>query len=139
MKIGFDLDGTLDKPAIANLCNAMLDAGHEVHIITGVFDEAGEWQSSDAKFTKLRRIGVEANFYENRAFYPHVKHGPYAYLHVLHAVDVSFGLDYRLRDLGLRKGDLSHKLGLEIFLDDSETYMKMMPVMNGGITLLQVH
>lgn len=134
MKIGFDLDGTLDKPALANLCNAMLQAGHEVHIITGIFAEAGAWQGLDAKKDKLNRIGVPAVTGE-LGWAPG---NGIALLHALTAVDVSFGLDYRLRDLGLRKGDLSHKLGLEVFLDDSETYMKMMPVMNGGLTLLHV-
>jgi hypothetical protein len=130
MKIGFDLDGTLDKPALANLCNAMLQAGHEVHIITGIFAEAGAWQGVDAKLAKLERIGVPAQ----QGLAPYGA----ATLWPLVAVDVSFGLEYRLRDLALRKGDLSHKLGLEVFLDDSETYMKFMPVMNGGLTLLHV-
>jgi hypothetical protein len=138
MKIGFDLDGTLDKPAIALLANSLLSAGHEVHIITGIFIESGDWQSKQAKFEKLKRIGIE--FVDVDDYWPAKKlPGGQAILHCLFAVDASMGIDYRLRDLGLRKGALSEKLGLQIFLDDSETYMKMMPLMNGGITLLQVH
>jgi len=128
------LDGTLDKPALANLCNALLKAGHEVHIITGIFAEAGAWQGVEAKKDKLLRIGVPAVTSEF-GWYPG---NGVALMHPLTAVDVTFGLEYRLRDLALRKGDLSHKLGLEVFLDDSETYMTFMPVMNGGITLLHV-
>lgn len=144
MKIGWDLDGTLDKPALRDLCLALLKAGVETHIITGIFDEAGNWQSEGAKRAKLRRLGIpfkerldiETDFADNVTMIDSVE--PAAFLHMLHAVKPEAGLDYRLRDLGLRKGELSERLGLDIFLDDSETYTKIMPAMNGAITILKV-
>jgi hypothetical protein len=142
MTVGFDLDGTLDKPALRNLCNALLKAGHEVHIITGIFREAGDWQSSGAKHDKLDALGIAHEVHDNIGGESIVMlygpEGPRAILHTLYAVKETFPLDYRLRDLGLRKGALSQKLGLDLFFDDSETYMKMMPCMDGNVTLLHV-
>ena len=146
MKIGFDLDGTLDNPAIRDLAKALLAAGHEVHIITGLFIEAGEWQSSSAKHAKLERLGI-SHFTEEMIGCCDKQpltmcygdpEAPAARLHMLYAVPETFPIDYRLRDLGLRKGNLSQQLGLDIFLDDSETYMKMMPCMDGNVALLHV-
>ena len=116
MKIGFDLDGTLDRPAVAALCKALIAAGHEVHIISGCFDEAGQWQDVIAKQKKLYRLGI----------YPLV-------CHVIHAVDhKQFDRDYRLVDLGLRKGAYISEQGIEIMFDDSELYCKTMPSMCGA-------
>jgi hypothetical protein len=120
------------------LANALLNAGHEVHIITGIFDEAGDWQSETAKITKLHHIGVPFITVTSLSQgFPLANRT--ATLHMLHAVGPEFPIDYRLRDLGLRKGDLSQKLGLEVFLDDSKTYVEMMPAMDGNVTILQVH
>jgi hypothetical protein len=138
MKFAFDLDGTLDKPALASLANVLLKAGHEVHIFSGVFLEAGEWQSAASKFAKLKRLGIETNFVENAKHYPVGTYGNYAILHCLNAVDPSFGRDYRLADLGLRKGALSDKLRIDVIFDDSEIYVKMIPAMNGRVTVLHV-
>lgn len=140
MKVGFDLDGTLDKDAIAKVCTALLLGGHEVYIITGIFNEAGAWQSSDAKFKKLARLGIPFVWIrDDNEGLSWTSRGPNtAKLITLHAVDPSFGVEYRLRDLGLRKGALTEELGIELFFDDSELYMEMMPKMNGGVTLLHV-
>lgn len=132
MRIGFDLDGTLDRPALAELAKSLLADGHEVHIITGVFDEAGDWQNGAAKYVKLVGLGIQCHEY------PAVRQHGTAMLHVLHAVDVSFGLEYRLRDLGLRKGALCHKFGITMFFDDSETYCEMLPKMSGSTQVLHV-
>ncbi len=159
MKIGFDLDGVLDRPAMAALLKVLLEAGVEVHIITGIFDEAGEWQSEKSKRDKLARIGIPTGI-DTVTFVAscRMSAGMQAYdtfgtpvvvssvqaakgaptVHFLHAVDPSFGLDYRLRDLGLRKGELSDRLGLDLMIDDSQLYCDVMRVMNGGLTVLQV-
>lgn len=148
MKIGFDLDGTLDRPAIRDMALALIEAGHEVHIITGVFLEAGEWQSAEQKRQKLTRLGI--SFEEPMGdsiwvrtptpeFFLQPGMAKYAKLHVLNAVDgKEFDREYRLVDLGLRKGALCEKLGITLFLDDSETYCKFIPAMSGGTTVLRV-
>lgn len=146
MRVAFDLDGTLDRPAIRDLALVLLKAGHEVHIITGVFLEAGEWQSTAEKRKKITRLGIpyEEQFPSDIAApsvivrseegYEH-----YAVLHVLNAVDgEKYDREYRLVDLGLRKGALCEKLGITLFIDDSETYCKFVPAMSGGTTVLHV-
>lgn len=135
MKIGFDLDGTLDRPQILALAKALLAAGHEVHVITGVFLEAADWQDGDAKRKKLLRLGLP--FKENPATAS--EHASQrAVLHILSAVPATFDRDYRLADLGLRKGELCERLGIELFIDDSEKYVEMIPKMAGGTSVLHV-
>jgi hypothetical protein len=137
MKVAFDLDGTLDKPAVADLARALLYGGHDVHILTGIFLEAGEWQSLEAKKEKLGRIGIlfETDD-DNDGVFSRFR---VAKLHGMEAVDQSYPLEYRLRDLGLRKGALCEKLGIDLFIDDSTMYCEMVPKMNGYVTVLQVH
>lgn len=143
IRIGFDLDGTLDKPALAVLARVLMqNPAVEVHIITGIFAEAGEWQSVAAKLRKLERLGISVKRPLGDSSLGCVTelHGnaPYAILHTLVAVAPEMGLDYRLRDLGLRKAALTEELGISVFLDDSKTYCDIMPAMNGGLTILQV-
>ena len=97
MRIGFDLDGTLDRPHILDLALMLLDSGHEIHIITGIYDEAGDWQNEEAKIAKINGLRIPCD----RS--PAVLRSGVAQLHMLHAANLSFGQDYRLRDLGLRK------------------------------------
>ena len=133
MKIGFDLDGTLDKPALRDLALTLIDAGWEVHIITGVFPEAKDWQDAPAKRAKLKRLGIP--FHERPFIATEEKT---AILHILDAVPMNFPRDYRLADLGLRKGAYCELHGITLMLDDSVTYCEMIPKMSGGTTVLQV-
>lgn len=133
MRVGFDLDGVLDIPVMADLLRALIEGGHEVHIITGTFTEATGWQDAAAKREKLHRHGI-----------PFVSEGmpaanaPVAVLHILDAVPQSYDQSYRLRDLGLRKGALCEKLGIKVFIDDSETYCELIPAMSGDTTVLHL-
>jgi hypothetical protein len=137
MKIGFDLDGTLDRPAVAELASVLLAAGHEVHIITGVFPEAVDWQDAAAKRQKLRRLGID--FYEGSRMNDSMAVcAGQAILHILDAVPATFARDYRLADLGLRKGALCEELGITMFFDDSQLYCEMIPKMSGNTVVLQV-
>lgn len=113
MKIAFDLDGTLDKPAIAQLALVLDRSGHEVHVITGAFPDA-KWQSDEHKIAKMERLGLHRFCYDGR-------------LHSIIALETSpsRNLDYVLRDLGLRKGALCEELGIEIIFDDSALYCDM--------------
>ncbi len=137
MRVGFDLDGTLDKPAIALLANALLNAGHYVAIITSHFKEGGDWQSRISKRAKLNKLCIP--FEENDYGWtcPTTK-DRVAELFILDAVDHSFPLEYRLRDLGLRKGELSLRLDLDLFIDDSAHFCEVFSLMNGATTMLQV-
>jgi hypothetical protein len=138
MKIGVDLDGTLDRPAILEVVKALLVAGIETHIITGVFPEAIGWQDAAAKRKKMERLGVP--FIEQRGG-RHVLVTPepgVVVLHILDAVPSTFDRDYRLADLGLRKGALCEELGIGLFIDDSSLYCEMVPKMSGATTVLQV-
>lgn len=129
MKAGFDLDGTCDKPGVLALAKALLTAGHEVHIISGCFLEAGDWQDETAKLDKLVRLGLAQ-----------AGDGPGKYklpeglrIHILEAVSHEhFDRDYRLADLGLRKGAYIEKNGIEVMFDDSEVYCRLMPAMCGA-------
>jgi hypothetical protein len=118
----FDLDGCLDRPTVSTLANALLNSGHELHVISGCFPLAS-WQDEEAKKKKLARLGLAA-----------------LTLHVIDAIPVTaiHDLNYVLRDLGLRKGALCEELGIELFIDDSETYCSMIPRMSGGTTVLHV-
>jgi hypothetical protein len=131
MRFAFDLDGTLDRKVMRDLAKILLDAGHEVHIITGIFAEAGDWQDVDAKRLKLQRLGIPFTE-DGKLLFGH------ALLHILVAVDVSFSREYRLNDLGLRKGALCEQLGISIFIDDSSTYCEMVPKMSGDTLVLKV-
>lgn len=133
MKFGFDLDGTLDKPEIAYLANQLLASGHEVHIITSIFPESGEWQNRSAKLDKLNRIGVPVS---ETLMAGWTARGQ-CRLHVIEA-DKSGTIEERLRVIGLMKGDLCGKLGIDVFFDDSSLYCDMIPKMDGHVTVLQV-
>jgi len=129
MKIGFDLDGTLDRKPVRDLAQALLSAGHEVYIISGCFLEAGEWQDEQAKLEKLVRFGLAISGDGPGKF----KLADKLHVKVLVAVDHTlFDRDYRLADLGLRKGAYIAEQEIEIMFDDSEIYCKLMPAMCGA-------
>lgn len=138
MRVGFDLDGTLDKPCLAALAVELMKAGHEVHVITGVFPEAKDWQDAQAKRRKLARIGVPYKETSDGLTLLYGEDGYHAQLHILYAVTSTYDRDYRLIDLGLRKGALCEELGIEMFFDDSERYCEMIPKMSGSTTVLHV-
>lgn len=149
MKVGFDLDGTLDRPSVRDLALALIAAGHEVHIITGIFSESGSWQDLHSKIQKLDRLGIPNEYYDDGKC-PKCGSGEgfnivnaepgekTAHLHTLYAMPDTYSRDYRLADMGLRKGALCEKLGITLFFDDSEDYVKMIPKMSGGTTVLHV-
>jgi hypothetical protein len=118
---------------IAELCKFLIYRGVEVHIITGVFNDPGaDWQDSKAKREKLRRLEIPVVTSDEGVAIGQAR------LHILTAVDQKFDRDYRLADLGLRKGALCERLGIQLFIDDSEKYCEMIPKMSGATTVLQV-
>lgn len=142
MKIGFDLDGVLDRPVIAEMAKALAIAGHDVHCITGVFPEAVGWQDAVAKRRKMRRLHLsfvecQHPVYTESLRWPTTEVGQII-LHILDAVPSTFDRAYRLADLGLRKGALCEELGIELFIEDSKLYAEMIPKMSGATTVLLV-
>jgi hypothetical protein len=142
VRIGFDLDGTLDRPAVLEFAKILLAAGVELHVITGVFPEAIGWQDASAKRKKMERLGlkfVEQRTFGRRGYTEGAPPGAgQVTLHVLDAVPSTFDRDYRLSDLGLRKGALCEELGITLFIEDSTLYAEMIPKMSGGTTVLLI-
>lgn len=140
MRIGFDLDGTLDREPLGDLAGELLAAGHEVFIISGTFNDAGaEWQNDEAKRLKVERHGIPCDLMSDKdAEYWEGGNGK-ACLIVLEAVPkADFEYEYRIKDMGLRKGELCDRLGIQIFFDDNQTYVEMIPKMAGGVQVLHV-
>ena len=125
MKYGFDLDGTLDRKAVLFLAKQLSYLGHEIHVISGVFKEAGDWQHYDEKLKKLERLWKE-------------KLSGNITLHVIESYPSEGDRDLRLVNIGLKKGVLAEQLGLEIMFDDSETYTKVMKSMAGDLVVMHV-
>jgi hypothetical protein len=124
MKYGFDLDGTLDRKRVLLLAKQLLALGNEIHIISGVFDESGDWQSNDAKTAKVERLwGGEIPLGVT--------------LHVIHSADHP-DRQYRLVNIGLQKGVLCEQLGIDVMFDDSETYTNVMKAMAGDLIVCHV-
>jgi hypothetical protein len=138
MKVGWDLDGVLDRPVLREVCLTLLAAGVETHCITGVFPEALQWQDAEAKRRKMDRLGIPyVEMGKKHALKEEEMVGKVR-LHILTAVPSTFDRDYRLADLGLRKGALCEELGVTLFLDDSELYCSCVPKMSGATQVLRV-
>lgn len=124
MKYGFDLDGTLDRKALLFLAKQLHYLGHEIHVITASFNEAGDWQGDDAKTAKLQRLWKDSLAGVN--------------LHIIHSDPSEGDRDIRLVNIGLQKGNLCERLGIEIMFDDSENYTRVMKTMAGNLEVLHV-
>lgn len=94
---GFDLDGTLDRPGIAQLANDLHDAGHEVWVVTGGLADAGEW-TQEARRRKLAALGVR-------------------YTGIARCINPD------VRQVGIQKGEVCARLGITILLDDDRLYL----------------
>lgn len=95
MKCGFDLDGTLDHPEIRNLCNALFDAGHEVHILTGYWPTGN--YTEQMKHDKIARLGVR-----------------YTQLHLCEGASMA--------EIGQTKAAILNRYGIEFMIDDPLRY-----------------
>jgi len=97
---GFDLDGTLDRPGIAQLASDLFDAGHEVWVITGGLADAGEW-TMQAREQKLASLGVR-------------------YTGIVRCIDPD------VRRIGALKGEQCTRLGVVVMLDNDRPYLNGM-------------
>lgn len=107
---GFDLDGTLDRPALARMANDLYDAGHDVYVVTGGLAEAGEWTLA-ARERKLKALGVR-------------------YTAVVRCLDPD------IRKLGTLKGLECSRLGIDVLVDDSKFYLDGVAAVSGAVRLL---
>lgn len=99
MKWGFDLDGTLDHIEIRDMCNALYDAGHEIHILTG-FVPGGGYTAED-KLAKIERLGVK-----------------YSKLHLCEGDT--------MEDIGYTKAQILRNYNIPLMIDDDPTFVKQM-------------
>ena len=121
--IGFDMDGTLDIPAVRDLAAALAVAGHEVHVITGMFPQwESPWQDEAAKYEKFDGFNLPKS----------------VHLHIIEALPVQTdrNIDYVLRELNLRKGDLCRRLGVSVMIEDSSLCATMKAMC--GTTVLRI-
>lgn len=107
---GFDLDGTLDRPALARMANDLYDAGHDVYVVTGGLAEAGEWTLA-ARKRKLKALGVR-------------------YTAVVRCIDPD------IRKLGVLKGTECSRLGIDVLIDDSSSYLNGVAAVSSAVRLL---
>jgi hypothetical protein len=94
---GFDLDGTLDRPALARMANDLHDAGHDVYVITGGLADSGEW-TLKARQERLAALGVR-------------------YTKIIRCLDPD------IAKIGALKGGECGRLGIGVMLDDSPSYL----------------
>lgn len=106
----FDLDGTLDRPELAQLANDLLAAGHEVHVVTGAQADIGEW-TLEARHAKLASLGVSPS-----------------------AIHRCFGLTYE--EIGRKKREVCDSIGAILVFDDANSYVRQLQY--GKACVLQV-
>ena len=112
MKIGFDLDGTLDVPALRDLANALHAAGHEVYVVTGGLADTGEW-TMPAREQRLAALGVNCT-------------------------EIVRCITPRIADIGALKAQACVEREIPILLDDSGMYIDGARAASSGLCLLQV-
>jgi hypothetical protein len=106
----FDLDGTLDRPALAQLANDLHDAGHEVWVITGGLADTGEW-TLEAREQKLAALGVRC-------------------------AGIVRCINPDIRKLGALKGRECARLGITVMVDDSLPYLEGAAGASSAVRLL---
>jgi hypothetical protein len=114
IRVGFDLDGTLDRPELTKLANMYYDAGFEVHVITvSQLAQAGYITTRAEKMKKLSKLGVK-----------------YTKLHLVR------GATYT--ECGMAKADVINAEGIVLMFDDAPTFVKMMVKFTKSCTVLEV-
>lgn len=102
-KIGFDLDGTLDRPEIAALARLLYAAGVEIHIITvGALDGDGPEATEVMHARKVERLAFLSI--------------PYQHLHVVTGANFD--------EAGEEKAAIVNYYELPIVIDDSGSFVK---------------
>lgn len=109
-KYGFDLDGVLSRPALAQLANDLYDAGHDVYVVTGALADTGEW-TLPARRLQLKRYGVR-------------------YTEILRVMDPDLGR------IGELKGRVCDQFGITVLIDDSLLYLQGAGTVSSVVRLL---
>jgi len=126
MRYGFDLDGTLDRAKVLLLMKQLLALGNEIHVISGYFADAGDWQSHETKLEKLNSL------LGTKELPPGVS------LHTIYSYASEGDSQSRRVNIGLQKGIYCQQHGIEIMFDDSETYAQVMKAMAGDLIVCHV-
>lgn len=109
-KYGFDLDGTLTRPELAQLANDLYDAGHEVYVVTGALADTGEWTMS-AREERLASLGIR-------------------YTEIVRAIDPD------INQVGRRKGEACKERGISLLIDDALGYLQGVSQVSPTLCLL---
>ena len=111
MVYGFDLDGTLDRPQLANLANLLFDLGFQVHVITAhAIGVAGYYATREAKEKKMEKLGVN-----------------YTKLHLCSGHTYS--------EVGMDKARVIREEGIDIMFDDSTTFCNVMSELTEAVIM----
>lgn len=139
MKIGFDLDGTLDHLGVRELLYTLCRAEHDIYVITASFKDA-KWQSKQSRIEKLVRLGIPILTINDEKYTLADDSEIGVHLIILSAQPVTPAKDmaYVLRDIGMQKGALIEELGIQIMFDDSHDYILDMKRCCGA-SLCEVH
>ena len=110
MKFGFDIHGVIDKlpKAFAAMSNALVDAGHEVHVITGprITEEVVE---------ELEGYGIKwTHIFSITDYYSEAEDVEVRW------VDGDPWVDSHLWDRA--KGDYCKRMNIDLHIDDSQDY-----------------
>jgi len=112
VNVGFDLDGTLDVPAIRDLANALHAAGHGVFVVTGGLADSGDW-TMPAREAKLRALGVN-------------------YTEIVRCITP------RMEDIGALKALECGEREISMLIDDAGMYIQGARSVSDDLCLLQV-
>jgi hypothetical protein len=102
MNYGFDLDGTLTRPAVAALANALYAAGHGVYVITGGLAGIGDWTMERRK-QLLFDLGVR-------------------YTEIIRCLAPTFP------EIALLKAQACEDYGISVMFDDMDVYLSAIQV-----------
>ena len=112
MKVGFDLDGTLDVPALRDLANALYAAGHEVFVVTGGLADTGAWTQVERE-RRLAALGVN-------------------YTEIVRCITP------RAEDIGRLKAQACTERDIPLLIDDDGSYINGARAESAGLCLLHV-
>jgi hypothetical protein len=107
MNYGFDLDGTLTRPAIAALANTLYAAGHGIYIITGGLADTGAWTMEKRK-QLLFDLGV-------------------SYTEIIRCLAPTFS------EIAQLKAQACKDYGISVMFDDMDVYLNAIQVQRAKV------
>jgi hypothetical protein len=116
-KVGLDIHGVINKDPqfFKFLSNLIVDSGNEVHIITG-----GSW--NEELISELIGYGIVWTHYFS--VYDHLIENRLETFGIVKFPDGTEQLKFSDEVWDRVKGDYCHKMGIDIHLDDTDSYNK---------------